>query len=469
MNHMTSKPAPSSMYGHRSNGDPKGALDKVEDMEVEPPQVSQMCIDNHVGLDAVMVHGDKDYTLRGCQPFYNPAASNGDPKGALDKVEDMEVEPSQVTTQTDEINVDTKNFVFMLHQVLQINEGICDTLTFYLQVSQMCMDNQVGLGAVMVYGDKDYRLRSCQPFYNPFASNGDPKGALDKVEDMEVEPPQVTTQTAEVKVSQMCMDNHVEPEIEPPQVTTIGTAKDRGRFTVGGFTLDYSSIRELIGNDRLPDEVIDSYLHLLLEKQRLIFHMDAAVANALFTGKHESLQKMTFPMEDMLMCPVNLQAHWILVIVNMSKKIIEVIDPLKNERRYEKEVMQHWREFLKMMGRSDSSQEWCFHTFEHNLQKDSSSCGVLILMFAREYLRTGAIRGVETNENAISHSRMQIAYNLMHDQSGFLQWRKFGAVRQTNNQSALVLKQVWVKGSPWGSLACDCIFVKALLVCHTLR
>ncbi|CAL8292626.1 unnamed protein product [Arctogadus glacialis] len=63
-----------------------------------------------------------------------------------------------------------------------------------------------------------------------------------------------------------------------------------------------------------------------------IHQLSAVVATSLFGGQFKPLKKMKFPVEEMWMCPINVGAHWILVIVNMSDKVLVVMDPMGKRR-----------------------------------------------------------------------------------------------------------------------------------------
>ncbi|KAG1924860.1 gypsy retrotransposon integrase-like protein [Pimephales promelas] len=90
---------------------------------------------------------------------------------------------------------------------------------------------------------------------------------------------------------------------------------------VGPYKLYDSSFHSLQGTQWLADEVIDAYLHLVIKKkQNHIHQLCAVVARSLFAGQFRCLGKMKFPIEDIWLCPVNVGAHWILVIINMPEK-----------------------------------------------------------------------------------------------------------------------------------------------------
>ncbi|XP_026015157.1 sentrin-specific protease-like [Astatotilapia calliptera] len=174
-------------------------------------------------------------------------------------------------------------------------------------------------------------------------------------------------------------------------VKRLWRAKDTGRLesVVGPYKLFDSSLRTLQGSRWLSDEVIDAYLHRVIERRKNAVHLlCSVVASSLFSGQFRCLTKMKFPVEDMWLCPVNFGTHWILVIVNISAQKILLIDPMGNEGVYDRKILHNWRNFLRMRGHEDTM-EWQLQTMQHNNQQDSSSCGVLLLKFAEHYLAFG--------------------------------------------------------------------------------
>ncbi|XP_076854739.1 uncharacterized protein LOC143509775 [Brachyhypopomus gauderio] len=122
---------------------------------------------------------------------------------------------------------------------------------------------------------------------------------------------------------------------------------------------------------------------------------------------------MKFPVEDTWLFPANTGGHWILVIVTMSRKIVSIIDPMGNEGSYERKILRNWRNFLNTIGHKDSGAEWRTTVFKHKEQEDGSSCGVLVMKFAEEFLLTGVVENVQTTQAAVSTARMGIACSLL--------------------------------------------------------
>lgn len=161
---------------------------------------------------------------------------------------------------------------------------------------------------------------------------------------------------------------------------------------VGPYKLYDSSFYSLQGTEWLSDEVIDAYLHLVIEKQQNHVHqLCAVVASSLFSGQFRCLKK----------------------IINMPEKTLLLIDPMGNEGSYERKIMRNWRNFLKARKCDEQTAQWQLQTLKHNPQMDSSSCGVLVLNFAEQYLLTGTISHVQTTSEAVSSGRMKIACTLL--------------------------------------------------------
>ncbi|XP_077346688.1 uncharacterized protein LOC143995843 [Lithobates pipiens] len=141
--------------------------------------------------------------------------------------------------------------------------------------------------------------------------------------------------------------------------------------------------------------------------------MSAVIATAMFTGQTSRLGKMTFPTEELSLCPININKHWILVIIMKSKKVLIVMDPLGNELSYHSMLHDNWSLFLRMNKPEDQGANWSTWVMEHSNQQDSSSCGVLILMFAKEFLKTKTINAVRTSAEAVMDARLEIACDLL--------------------------------------------------------
>ncbi|XP_060775724.1 uncharacterized protein LOC132885264 [Neoarius graeffei] len=214
--------------------------------------------------------------------------------------------------------------------------------------------------------------------------------------------------------------DHIPPKINrsiQQEVKELWAAKDRGKVevVVGSYSLYQSSFRTLQGSGWLSDEVIDAYIHHLLQQHKeAIFHLSAVVASALFfNGQFRCLHKMKFPAEDVWLCPVNVTAHWILVVVNMAEKSLTVIDPMGNEDAYNRKILRNWRNFLRNRTSEESKYAWTVKTMNHNNQMDGSSCGVLVLKYTEELLQSGHIYDVQTTAEAVSGHRMSIACSLL--------------------------------------------------------
>lgn len=123
------------------------------------------------------------------------------------------------------------------------------------------------------------------------------------------------------------------------------------------------------------------------------------------------MARMKFPAESLWVCPVNVKAHWILVVVEMTKKALILIDPLSNEKLYEHKILRNWRKFLGKANRG--SDGWSVHMMTHDTQEDGSSCGILILMFAEAYLFRKKVENISTAKMDIARGRMKVACSLL--------------------------------------------------------
>ncbi|XP_077341682.1 uncharacterized protein LOC143987071 [Lithobates pipiens] len=141
--------------------------------------------------------------------------------------------------------------------------------------------------------------------------------------------------------------------------------------------------------------------------------MSAVIATAMFTGQTSRLGKMTFPTEELSLCPININKHWILVIIMKSKKVLIVMDQLGNKLSYHSMLHDNWSRFLRMNKPEDQGANWYTWVMEHSSQQDSSSSGVLILMFAKEFLKMKTINAVRTSAEAVMDAHLEIACKLL--------------------------------------------------------
>ncbi|XP_049333768.1 uncharacterized protein LOC111196181 isoform X2 [Astyanax mexicanus] len=203
-----------------------------------------------------------------------------------------------------------------------------------------------------------------------------------------------TPRTVPMVQENSTLDHVPKPRSTQEEVLRLWSSKDLGRVeaVVGPYKLYSSSFRTLQVDGWLADEVIDAYLYHLIEAHKMpVYHLSAVVASALFAGQFRCLSK----------------------IVTMSKMALKVVDPMGQESALERKIRRNWKNFLKTLDHKDHSAEWHVLSMKHNLQQDSSSCGVLVLKFSEAFLLTGDISKLETTHAAISSARMDIACTLL--------------------------------------------------------
>ncbi|CAH2316128.1 Hypothetical predicted protein [Pelobates cultripes] len=100
-------------------------------------------------------------------------------------------------------------------------------------------------------------------------------------------------------------------------------------------------------------------------------------------------------------------------VVIMSKKAIALMDLMGNENSYISKVQRNWNIFLRMYKPEEQAAQWSTWIMFHSNQQDFSSCGVLILMFAKEFLWTRTISEVKTSAEYITDARLEIACALL--------------------------------------------------------
>ncbi|XP_062583252.1 uncharacterized protein LOC134245018 [Saccostrea cucullata] len=143
----------------------------------------------------------------------------------------------------------------------------------------------------------------------------------------------------------------------------------------------------------LSDEVIDAYLHLLVEskKNKKMFCITSSVATAIFEGRTEHFQgymsDVKFSDFDIILAAINENyGHWTLLVIYPSEKRLLYINSLGESKRNLTNIGEKWRKYIlgrRSVGVSELSHEgWKVETTKHTKQYDSNSCGVYVVKFA---------------------------------------------------------------------------------------
>ncbi|PIO14172.1 hypothetical protein AB205_0180710 [Aquarana catesbeiana] len=101
------------------------------------------------------------------------------------------------------------------------------------------------------------------------------------------------------------------------------------------------------------------------------------------------------------------------MIIMMVEQVLFLMDPMGKELIYQSKLHKNWSLFLWMTSRKDKGVQWKTTILKHSNQQDCSSCGVLILMFAKEFLKTRQISTVQTSAEAAMEAQLHIARTLL--------------------------------------------------------
>ena len=141
----------------------------------------------------------------------------------------------------------------------------------------------------------------------------------------------------------------------------------------------------------LYDSIIDAYLLCLKEESgKCVQILTSSVMTIL---QHELSSKRIWRGEDLstvhwIFAPWNpTNNHWTLKAVNVKKRLIFYLNPMEcvdpNKNLFTGTLNKFFIPFLSRFGWSD----FTFMSPDHYLQRDSSSCGVFVCMYAKRLLR----------------------------------------------------------------------------------
>lgn len=93
---------------------------------------------------------------------------------------------------------------------------------------------------------------------------------------------------------------------------------------------------------------------------------------------------------DKIICPYNCSGHWELVVIFPHQKTIMYLDPLGENDKKKKSILQSWKTFINRRFsaglESSGPSKWKIETAPHCKQLDSVSCGVYVMKVGRSLL-----------------------------------------------------------------------------------
>jgi len=191
-------------------------------------------------------------------------------------------------------------------------------------------------------------------------------------------------------------------------VSTLQTVK----VACAGITLRNEDLRTLVGRRWLNDEIINSFVSLINERNKDHFKehstphakMEYEGSNSDekcgengydYSGVRRWLKKSKFGIKDLdlIMCPVNLDnIHWVLAAIDVRAKEFLYLDSMGGSNSNVLEILRRWYadELKDKCGEEMDIEEWedVYNPGYLPTQKDQGSCGAFVL-YTADYLELG--------------------------------------------------------------------------------
>ncbi|KAL1007208.1 hypothetical protein UPYG_G00083460 [Umbra pygmaea] len=152
--------------------------------------------------------------------------------------------------------------------------------------------------------------------------------------------------------------------------------------TIGPFKIFLGSLEALLGPFELPDEVMDALFYIISRSQpgtepinsqamRLILEGSSRARSTYFFKKNLKGASAVFGPYLVGEC------HWTLFHCNLKEGTIMYIDSLGEQPQRCSQIIENWSLFAASRG---CQGPWKLINRDHDLQKDSVSCGVFSIM-----------------------------------------------------------------------------------------
>eukprot|EP00105_Crassostrea_gigas_P041967 XP_019926115.1 PREDICTED: uncharacterized protein LOC105336134 isoform X1 [Crassostrea gigas] len=162
-----------------------------------------------------------------------------------------------------------------------------------------------------------------------------------------------------------------------------------GQYKLYGYSFD-----SLRSGMEVTDEIIDAYMQSLVDaSNNCVSFISCVVAGRLFLQPNDCalMSKLSLNCYDKIICPYNCSGHWELVVIFPHQKTIMYLDPLGENDKKKKSILQSWKTFINRRFsaglESSGPSKWKIETAPHCKQLDSVSCGVYVMKFAELLLQ----------------------------------------------------------------------------------
>ncbi|XP_063075866.1 uncharacterized protein LOC134465901 [Engraulis encrasicolus] len=185
---------------------------------------------------------------------------------------------------------------------------------------------------------------------------------------------------------------------ETVAVVAVVPSQIRGR----SFTIRHCDLNSVRPNQWLVGDVIQSLMHLKVSELQLeerVYVMDPYVAHIILHGSREAvwgqlLPRVNFDSYEAVMSFVNISnVHWKLLYLSALDRKVFVVDPARNPDEQEdsdaaaKKFREYFKTRLTLLHKSDwATIKWTGDTMTHPVQRDGSSCGVMVILMAEALL-----------------------------------------------------------------------------------
>lgn len=133
------------------------------------------------------------------------------------------------------------------------------------------------------------------------------------------------------------------------------------------------------------------------------------------------MSKLSVNCYDKIICPYNCSGQWELVVIFPHQKTVMYLDPLGENDKKKKSILQPWKTFINRRFsaglESSGPSKWKIETAQHCKQLDSVGCGVYVMKFAELLLQR---KPLFFNFRQMDTIRLEIASILLGNCAMFL-------------------------------------------------
>ena len=188
---------------------------------------------------------------------------------------------------------------------------------------------------------------------------------------------------------------------------------------VGFIKISADDMKVLLDkNGDINDLIIDAHLSITASNERVLAIPTYLIRQIIFKKvKNIPISWLNY---DILLCPINQNHHWYIIIIDLKNKLILQLDSLLKRDLPRLANMNHilhvlnLQHYLNTQTEIDFANDWNLITFDDQLsmqQTDNHSCGVRLLVQAQAYVNR--VQFINITEDKILLYRYQIAEALL--------------------------------------------------------